>query len=265
MSKRKKNKAKSINDIHNSQATPSNNLQPEDKLIDIGNMLTYKNDCYCEVVRPTYEPYSLTSFILLCIIIFITNIVIANTTDSVGAIFIFLVPILVIFIILICYMIDYSISSKSTQNYYQPIVFNRKQQKVYIYTQNYNDAEPTIEILDMVELKPTLYIYNYSSSRRMSSKEMTREHFVTSLDIYNSKYQKFTLFQHFYSTFSPFTKITEDRLLEKEGRKLRGYWNWCEAYMQYKDELLPEPKISQKSRADWPEHIRQQFTECDNN
>lgn len=230
--------------------------------IAIDQALCYRDDTYCEVVRPTYSLFHITVFLMISIFMFFTVLCVAGSQAKSGitllSCFSFYITIMTPIYLLLLLSKDFSIHLK--QPYYQPIVFNRKQQKVYIY---YNDSKENIKdivILNMADLTPYLEVKSHHQ-RRTSAKGSDRYFFDARLCVKDLQGNSYPLFHYFYSTyFSGNLQQDGQELLDSVEGELAGYWNWCEAYMNYQDELLTDSKTTWYFfRARWPAHIRHQF------
>lgn len=232
------------------------------KHIDIGQLLCYRDDNYCEVVRPTYSLFHITAFFIVFFFVFVIGFLAGGSLSDVPGGLSFLFSTL-FYIMIFCYFLLFfskDFSAHIKQAYYQPIVFHRKQQKIYIY---YNDSKNKIrkvEVLDWADIRPFIDVdYNIATTNYKGRHE--RCFFTASVCVKDGQGKKIPLFNHFYST-SFFSNIVQEKqaLLDRVGDELAGYWNWCEAYMNDQEQLHPTTKINKHLfRAHWPESIHQQL------
>lgn len=179
--------------------------------------------------------------------------------DREFASFLFSVLFSIMFFCYFIFLLSKDFAAHIRQAYYQPIVFHRKQKKIYIY---YNDSKNNrrgVEVLNWSDVTPFIDVDAYVATNHYKGRH-ERCFLTARLWVKDNQGNKFSLFNHFYSTafFGTVDQVKRDLLYSVED-ELAGYWNWCDAYMNYQEPLHPAKITKHIFRAHWPPTIRQQI------
>lgn len=244
------------------------------KNIYSGNLLSYRDDIYCEIVRPTYSLFYISYFLIggLIILLGVSFVVILiGIAEAVPFILSLLGGIFFVIYILFI-LISKDFAQHLRQPYYQPIVFNRVQKKIYVYYKDNKANINTVMILNMADVTPFIEVKCNSIVTNQGSvhgaRISGRVFLEANVSVRDRNQKEYIMFQEFtqfrLGFFNDDLQENQDNFFKEVENKLSGYWNWCEAYMNYQDEKLIDTKTTKHFfRGIWSKEIHQQFTKGD--
>lgn len=202
----------------------------------INELISYIDDDYVEIQRATYSSglyLFLSIFFVIFTVVMLWLIVLTGQKDKAQGYIFLLVIIIPIFV----YQAFVMIKTLIFQPCYQPIVFHRKQSKVYIYRYHIDEStdvdeeeaypnEKRVFVTDWLRIHPNIFTGKIRHRKAIVAPT------TYALSITDRSNHLNIPLLNFDRHFNP---------IENEAY-LKGIWNWLALYMQY-DRSLAKPTV----------------------